>query len=83
MKLEASPVGETSIGMNQIQVQLASLTLQLQEVKKAKEDHDDIWYTYFHVGRNTKDTCLTFQNYLLSRAPNLLSGAGAPWCRIF
>ena len=27
MKLEASPIGETTVGMNQIQVQLANLTL--------------------------------------------------------
>ena len=29
MKLEASPIGESAVGMNQIHVQLANLTLQL------------------------------------------------------
>ena len=29
MKLEASPVGETAVGMSQIQAQLANLSLQL------------------------------------------------------
>ena len=29
MKLKASPVGETTVGMNQIQAQLYNLTLQL------------------------------------------------------
>ena len=33
MKLEASPVGESVVGMNQIQVQLANLTIQLQDIK--------------------------------------------------
>ena len=46
--------------MNQIQAQLDSLTLQLQDVKKAKEDRDDLWYTYCHARRHTKDTCPTF-----------------------
>ena len=29
MKLEASPVGESAVGMNQIQAQLENITLQL------------------------------------------------------
>ena len=82
MKLEASPVGETVVRMNQIQAQLDNLMLQLQEIKKAKEDRDDIWCTHFHVDGHTKDTCPTFRNYLLSRAENSLSSVGIPWCRI-
>ena len=38
MKLEASLVGESEVRMNLIQVHLANLTLQLQDIKKAKED---------------------------------------------
>ena len=38
MKLEASPFGENAIGMNQIQTQLANLMLQLQDIKKGKEN---------------------------------------------
>ena len=45
MKLEASPVGESAVGMNQIQAQVANLMLQLQDIKKAKENHHDIWCT--------------------------------------
>ena len=82
MKLEASPVGETDIGMNQIQAQLANLMLQLQDIKKAKEYHDDLWCTHCHASRHTKDAYSTFRNYLLSGAPNPLSGTGAPWCCI-
>jgi len=37
MKLEASPIGETGVGMAQIQKQLANLTLQLHDIKKGKE----------------------------------------------
>ena len=83
MKLEASPTGETIVGMNEIQPQLANLMLQLQDIKKVKEYHDDLWCTHCHAGRHTKDTCPTFQNYLLSGAPNPLSGAGAPWSHIY
>ena len=60
MKLEASPIGETAGGMNQIQAQLATLTLQLQDIKKEKEEHDDLWCTQCHVDGHAKDTCLTF-----------------------
>ena len=43
MKLEASSIGESMVRMNQIQAQLANLSLQLQDIRKAKEYHDDIW----------------------------------------
>ena len=82
MKLEASLVGETMVKMNQIQAQLANLNLQLQDIKKSKEYHDDIWCMHFHADGHTKDTCPMFQNYLLSGVPNPLSCAGIPWCRI-
>ena len=60
MKLEVSLVGETMVEMNQIQAQLANLTLQLQDSKKGKEYCDDLWCNQFHEGRHTKDTCPTF-----------------------
>ena len=60
MKLEASPIGETAVEMNQIQEQLANLTLQLQDIKKDKEYHDNLWCTRCHAGGHTKDTCPTF-----------------------
>ena len=82
MKLEASLVGETAVGMNHIQAQLGNLMLQLQDIKKAKEDHDDLWCTRCHVGGHTKDTCSTFRNYLFLGAPNPLSCVGVPWCHI-
>ena len=63
MKFEASPVGERVVGMNHIQAQLANLMLQLQDIKKAKEYHDDLWCTRCRVDGNTEDTCPTFQNY--------------------
>ena len=38
MKLEASPIGNGVVGMVQIQSQLDNLTIQLQEIKKGKEE---------------------------------------------
>ena len=54
MKLEASTVGENAVGMN-----------QMQEIKKGKENHEDIWCTCCRADGHTKDTCPDFQNYLL------------------
>ena len=82
MKLEESTIGESVVGMNQIQEQLANLTLQHQDIKKGKEEHTDIWCTRCHRDGHTKDTCPFFRNYLLSGDPNPLSSGGVPWCHI-
>ena len=39
MKLEASPIRDGTVGMVQIQSQLANIMIQLQYIKKGKEDH--------------------------------------------
>ena len=54
MKLEATPIGETAVGMNQIHAQLANLTLQLQDMKKEKEEHDDLCCTQCYTDGHTK-----------------------------
>ena len=82
MKLEASPIGETAVGMNQIQAQLVKLTIQLQDIKKVKDEHDDLWCTQCHVDGHTKDTCPSFQNYLLLAVLNPLSCGSVAWCCI-
>ena len=56
MKLEASPIGESTVGMNKIQVQLVNLTLQLQDIKKGKEHHENLWGTRCCVDGHPKDT---------------------------
>ena len=60
MKLEASPIGETVVDMNQIQAQLENLTFQLQDIKNEKEEHDDLRCTRCHTDGHTKDTYSTF-----------------------
>ena len=37
MKLESSLIGESGAGMLEIQLQLANITLKLQDIKKGKE----------------------------------------------
>ena len=57
IKLEASSIGETTVEMSQIQAHLANLTLQLQDIKKSKEDCDDLWCTRCYADGHTKNTC--------------------------
>ena len=45
MKLEASPVGENATSRNQIETQPMNLTLQLQDMKKGKQNHEEFWCT--------------------------------------
>ena len=54
MKLEASPIRESAIGMNQIQVQLENLMLQLQHIKKGKDNCENIWCGHLHDTEYTK-----------------------------
>ena len=60
MKLEASPLAETSTGMTNLQNQLANLTLQLHELKKGKEVAQDIWCIRCKEQGHTKDNCPVF-----------------------
>ena len=70
MKLEASPIGDVAIRMVQIQSQLANPMIQLQDIKKGKEAHEDLWCTKCRMDRHTKDNFLTFMNYISFGAPN-------------
>lgn len=48
MKLEASSVGDTHVGVQQIPNQIAMLTLELQDLNKGKEirlERSKVWRT--------------------------------------
>jgi hypothetical protein len=50
MHLEATlGGGETSIGIAQVQYQLTNLTMQLQDMDKAKVVCEHVWCTMFHT----------------------------------
>ena len=70
MKLESSHVGETSVGMMQIQSQLANLTLQIQDIKKRKEVQEELWCTRCRIKGHHKDNCLMLMNYVAKGVPN-------------
>ena len=72
MKLEASPLAETSIGMTNLQNQLANLTLQLHEIKKGKEVERELWCTKCKGHGHSKDNCPIFVEYIASGALNQL-----------
>ena len=82
MKLEASPIGETRVGMNHIQSQLEKLTIQFQDINKGRELRENVWCTQCQTERHHKDQPPYFLNYLLSGAPNSLNQGGLPWCQI-
>ena len=75
MKLEASPIVETCVGMAQIHNQLANLTLQLQDIKKGKEVRDEVWCTKCRTEGHSREHCPIFVEYLASGAPNPLPQA--------
>ena len=83
MKLEASPLAETSAGMKKLQNQLANLTLQLHEIKKGKEVEQELWCTKCKGHGHTKDNCPVFVEYIASGAPNPLVQNQGPWCEIY
>lgn len=95
MKLEASPVQDTHTRVPYIQTQLASLHMELQDLKKGKEaqpdTHLEVWCIKFKVEGHYKDQCPVYPNYLASRGPNPLklepnaepSTRSNLWCSIF
>ena len=55
MKLETSPIGESGIGMSQIQSQLMNLTIQLQDIKKGKDVCEEVWCNQCRSEGHNKD----------------------------
>ena len=82
MKLESSPIAETSTGMTQLQTQLANLTLQVHDIKKGKEVQEETWCTKCIGSGHPKDSYPVFVEYLASGQSNSLPQAQGPWCEI-
>ena len=83
MKLESSPIGETSEGMMQIQQQLSEIMLQLSEIKKEKSLQEEFQCTRCRSEGHHKDNFLMFMNYVTAGALNPVNTQGIPQCRIF
>ena len=78
MKVDASPIGDGATGMIRIQSRLANLTIQLQDMKRGKEAHEDIWCTRCQTDGHTKYEILTYMNYISSSGSNTLNNQGLP-----
>ena len=72
MRLEASPLSESTMGMDQLQKQLVNITLELQSLKKGKEVCDEVWCPKCKTEGHSKEHCLVFAEYLASGVPNPL-----------
>ena len=82
MNLESSPIGETSAGMMQIQLQLVNLMVQLQDIKKGKEVQEELWCTICETDIHYKDNFPVLINYF-PVLMNPINTQGMPWCRIY
>jgi len=82
-RMEASLVGESSTGMAQVQSQLATLTLHLQDISKMKENMDDVWCTYCKVEDHFKNQCPILLQYMAIGAPNPVGQGDGACCEIY
>ena len=69
MRLEASLMYESTLGMDQLQKQLVNITLELQSLKKGKEVREEVWCTICQTKGHSKEKCLIFVQYLTSGTP--------------
>jgi hypothetical protein len=84
MKLESTPMGESSSCMSQILSQLTSLSLQVEDMKKdkGKEKREDIWCVRCRSKGHDKEHCPLFHEYLALGAPSPLKQVNLPWCEV-
>jgi hypothetical protein len=84
MKLESSPMGESSSGMSQILSQLTSLSLQVEDMKKdkRKDKSDEIWCIICKLEGHDKEHCPLFHEYLAFGPLSPLKQVTLPWCEV-
>jgi hypothetical protein len=84
MKLESTPMGESSSGMSQILSQLTSLSLQVKDMKKekGKDKREGIWCIRCKSEGHDKEHCPLFHEYLASGALSPLRQVTLPWCEL-
>jgi len=69
--------------MSQIQTQLASLSLQIEDMRKEKGKRTDIWCIRCRTEGHDKEHCPALSDYLAAGAPNPLRPTAAmPWCDV-
>ena len=60
MKLEASSLSDSTMGIDQLQKQLVNITLKLQSFKKGKEVREEVWCTRCITEGHSKEHCPVF-----------------------
>jgi hypothetical protein len=71
MRLESTPGGaETLTRLAQVQLQLAILSMQLQDMAKTKVVREHIWCTTCRSEGNHKDECHVLCNYVVIGIPS-------------
>ena len=55
MRLEASPLSESTMRMDQLQKQFFNITLELQRLKKGKEVCEEAWCTRCRTEGHSKE----------------------------
>jgi hypothetical protein len=63
MKLESYPVRENG-GLVQLRMQLAALTIQMEEMTKGKKKNDQVWCIKCRTKGHHKDELPSFMQYL-------------------
>ena len=69
MKLETALVEDNS-GIAQIQAQLAVMDVELRDMKKGKNGHEEVWCTQCQTEGHDKEQCHVVRNYLHNGVPN-------------
>jgi hypothetical protein len=84
MKLESTPMGESSSGMIQILSQLTSLSLQVEDMKKdkGKDKREDIWCVRCRSEGHDKEHYPLFNEYLAFGALIPLKQVTLPWYEV-
>ena len=94
MRLEASPIKDTNIGVHRIHSQQESFQLELKSLNKGKEAQPEVsaevWCLKYKGHDHDKDHCLFYHNYPMGVGPvplkpkNItgMSAEAAPWCAI-
>jgi hypothetical protein len=84
MKLESTPMGESSSGMSPILSQLTNFSLQFEDIKNdnGKEKREDIWFVRCRSEGHDKEHCPAFHEYLALGALIPLKLVTLPWCKV-
>jgi hypothetical protein len=84
MKIESTPMRESSLGMRKILSQLTSLSMQVEDMKKdkGKDKREEIWCVICRSEVHDKEHYPLFHEYLVSGASIPLKQVTLPWCEV-